>query len=432
MHNLKKENGFTLVELAIVLVIFGFVVTTVMFTLSFYNKTKQKERTLDSIKTLQASAFDYRVILGYYPCPADPALSSDDPNYGWEARLPPVFPATLGNCNNAVLTRVMGRDTDDADGDLLTDPNGINTGGDLAVFIGAFPFKTIMNVQVGAGKFLGEISGHSGKVKDLSARSTLDGWAHKITYAVTEDLTHSSTFTETGGAIDIRDEFDRSLLVDPATAHFALISHGINGRGAYTENGNLIEDCIISISNPALIILNGNENENCDENDAIFLSALRGDRNNNDYFDDVVSFRLGSPPPLWVTSSPKMLDINNTPGDPTDDVSVPRVINTNPGNVGIGIENPLQRLQVDGDVQARKIMAEAFCGPDDSADETCMPATVIAGYENSMQCPLGKVARSISDNSVQCEDPFAGVKIKPCPPPTYMVGVNSKDGSICE
>lgn len=412
----QKESGFTIVEIAIVLLIFGFIVIAVLSTLGFYNEALKHDRTIDSMNSIQSTLFDHLALLESLPCPANPNLDENDPNYG------------IADCGAGwMLAPILGRDVDNADGD-----NNPATGGEN-ILIGAFPFQTLLNNDLGVEA--------SEKIKALSGRSSLDGWNHKITYAVTQNLTNPLTYTENGGAIEVLDEFNNTVLEKPGIAHYILISHGENGRGSYTANGNSVDNCLNSMSNPNLVIINGNENENCDENDGIFLSALKSDVGNgvdNVSYDDIVRFQVGHNPPLWKNSG-KIKNDNGTPLDPTDDYDMQLITNTNPGNIGIGVETPLEKLHVDGEIQAQKVLAEKLCGVNYVADsfgnlvpEDCMPAEAIAGELPNMKCSNpGDVVVSIEENKVHCGPAFAATVFTPCPAGQFMNGISSKHGTIC-
>lgn len=75
---LQNQKGFTLVEIAIVLVIIGLLLGGVLKGQEMINSAKIKSDT-DGLKSLQASAYAYRDRMGFYPGSArsaDPADST--------------------------------------------------------------------------------------------------------------------------------------------------------------------------------------------------------------------------------------------------------------------------------------------------------------------------------------------------------------------
>ena len=78
--NLKNQQGFTLVEIAIVLVIIGLLLGGVLKGQEMINAAKIKNDT-DSMKSLQASIYAFRDRAGYYPGTTratTPAVASAD------------------------------------------------------------------------------------------------------------------------------------------------------------------------------------------------------------------------------------------------------------------------------------------------------------------------------------------------------------------
>ena len=80
VNRAKKQKGFTLVEIAIVLVIIGLLLGGVLKGQEMINSAKIKSDT-DALQALQASTYAYRDRMGIYPGSersADPTVSADD------------------------------------------------------------------------------------------------------------------------------------------------------------------------------------------------------------------------------------------------------------------------------------------------------------------------------------------------------------------
>jgi prepilin-type N-terminal cleavage/methylation domain-containing protein len=390
---LKNNRGFTLTELAIVLIIFGFVSSVVFLALQKYMKHGTLNTTRENMDISQGALLEFQAKQGRYPCPADPEVPSTDIDYGRE------------DCG---LPRVNG---EDIDGDGVPEQ----------VMIGSLPFAEMLEPANGNG------------VVDapFSQNTTLDGWSHKLTYAVTVTLTDENTFNDREGAIDVVDEYDRSVLANNDFVHLAVVSHGEDGRGAYTLDGEQIDTCGAGVSlppspdpdNPALA---NNELENCD-NDGVFMSGLRNDLDHS-YNDDYVKFLMSQVSSHWTF------------------VAVGRVRNTNPGQVGIGTNAPEQQLDVNGDISGDQVMADDFCDPiegpvvPDPADPTrrlCTTTELFAGNVPDMQCPHGEAIVSIQENRVVCQQVFPPLNPPPagfrmmCPAGEVMTGVDATTGVQC-
>ncbi|MCB1563134.1 MAG: type II secretion system protein [Alphaproteobacteria bacterium] len=409
----RNEKGFTVLELAIVLIIFGIIASTVFVALNFYSQEQRRVRTSESLDTLQ-TALALHEIFGCLPCPARLSADPGDMDYGREQRAGEPIPC-MGACDPTSLTVVPA---EDETGTIIVGEN---------ILIGAFPFQTLLDNNVMEKDSYSNYIG--GAVKRLSGRASMDGWKRKITYAVPERLTTLTNYTPQGGLIRVLDENDESVLERDGSGKYVLISHGPNGRGAYTEDGHELDDCVMSacfpLPAPCPGVKNRNENENCDNNDGVFLAGLKSDADPG--YDDIIRYVAGTPPNLWENSGK---DDRGTP-NPADDIQY--ITNTNPGKVGMGVVSPDQRLHVDGEIQAQDILSRKLCSltPDGNPLEDCMPPDVIGGEVANMKCPAGQVVVSIEQNKVNCASPFAGITLSDCPSGSFMAGISSKNGIIC-
>jgi hypothetical protein len=103
-----------------------------------------------------------------------------------------------------------------------------------------------------------------------------DGWNHRYTYAVTVPLTNASTFDNDEGAITIRDINDNTVI--NGTAHYVLLSHGEDGKGAYSTGGGQFMACNST---------SGKDQDNCTNTIATFrVSQDRSTAPGSDYYDD--------------------------------------------------------------------------------------------------------------------------------------------------
>ncbi|MCB1532140.1 MAG: type II secretion system protein [Alphaproteobacteria bacterium] len=399
----KRQGGFTLVELAIVMLIFGMVSGTALLGLRFYMLQQAEVETENALDVGDEALQDFFTAYGRYPCPANPTLGPGDIGYGEE------------QCAGAGIEIVAGER--DADGDGVNDP----------VMIGVMPFNTLID---GANDY--ESANYESKITEST---TLDGWGRKIFYAVTQSQTNKSTFEDTRGVISVVDEHNQSVLAEPDTAHYALASAGINGHGAYMENGERVSNCSASIitdpGDDSIPVYSVSEIENCDETDAIFLSGLQNDQDQY-YYDDRVKIGLPKTNSHW-----EIVD---------EDAATLQAYNTNPGNVGVGVVDPVESFEVAGDLRADEVRAQEFCDPlkyndDGFTPAICMDTAIIAGDEDSMNCDApGMAVTAIEFNSVDdhCQKAFPDHGSYPpgfqtsCPPGQLVVGISNITGVICE
>lgn len=368
----KSERGFTLVELAIVFLIFGLTVLFVSRFISLYTLNARYEKTAETIETTSSALGEFFGLNGRYPCPADPTLGPGDILYGVEqCRTVANLVANPNDCTgtpgNIACTTVGSRD-----GDL----NGAND----PVMIGVVPFRTIIDGIL---------------YTDYTEANAFDGFNLQLTYAVTEPMADTrlgitNPANPNSGAITVWDENRISLTDPPGAAHYTVISHGDNGRGGYSRSGVQSEDCLLTTlpgfmgtptatppgPSPAGIEI---EIENCDNNDAIFAKAIRSSGDNQFFNDDTSSFTTRGLTSLWRR------DLSSPPGEAY-------IYNTNTGNVGVGREDPSFQLHIMGDLSAEtQIVGLRYCQGNN--DTECLDINDIGG--NGSQCPPGQAAYAI-------------------------------------
>ena len=221
------------------------------------------------------------------------------------------------------------------------------------------------------------------------------------------------------GAITVHDEFSRDIVDPPQSAHYVIVSHGYNGRGGYTLEGNQVGDCDVNTIAAGLpsppppgsdINVAGTpgielELENCDNDDGRFIAGLQTLVDGDEYFDDHLFFNAQTATSLWRQSS----------FDPN------WLYNTNFGNVGIGTNNPLDKLSVAGALRAQTSITSdgGICDPTEPGE--CLNPEAIGGTAMT-QCPAGQVATGIENNNLVCIPLFpAGITFN-CPGGQFVTG----------
>ncbi len=426
---LSDQKGFSLLEMAIVISIMGMIIAGLAQFYAIYLKQSKDDTSFDNIQLVKTAIAEFYTDRGRYPCPTDPSLPPTHANYGVEmcpgrnvggVAVPNI---AVGACWGQ-LCRVLSDRQIDTNADGTFDPQ--------TVLVGAFPVENILRDMIADPSDLDPSDGVDMMPVDVDfpATQTLDAWRNKLVYAVTESMTDQTTYNNNLGAITIKDEFNRSL-VDPAdSAHYAVVSLGENGRGAYNAMGNLVGDSCDPATVPAtydpmypgVTSQASIEYENCNT-DSVFYSALKNETMGDAFNDDMTAYETWAATDLWAPS----------PVNPV------HVYNVNIGNVGVGVTDPVQRLDVQGDIQASNALAQRFCNV--STGAACFDTAVIAGEIASgggMKCPAGYAMTGIENGAPICDfevvpsgTSFTG-SCPVGPPKQYVVGVRSNGTLICE
>lgn len=147
-----KERGFTLVEVAIVMIIGGIIAAILMDNVAVSLKNARMKEVRTKLELVQNELELFLDRNGRYPCPADPAAQVDGPAFGRED-------ATL--CTGAVSQ-------------------------------GALPVRTL----------------------NLPDDMVFDSYKGRFTYAVTTILTSAASYATTGGAIRVTDSGGNNVMTN--------------------------------------------------------------------------------------------------------------------------------------------------------------------------------------------------------------------------
>lgn len=449
MHT-NKQSGFSLVELALVMIIFGFTTSLVLLSLRTYTEQARVDRTTGAIDRSTAILSNFDGFNGRLPCPAPLNVGPGMAGFGIELA-------------GAALDANTRQGRNDLDGD------GIN---EDYVF-GAVPVTTIENDAT--------MSLLSTDDKNFGTKDGLDGWNNKLIYVVSRHLcdpgytpSGSAAGAEFGnpqGVLDIVTEatcvsanpadpadppgtiYPQSILpgtcgeADRRYAQFVVMSMGENGRGGWTENGTALENCIDALAveltpaDPGFGGIAGNtdwysgfasERKNCKYSRADgagrrngeFFYGLASEGNDNTYYDDFIKFFYEDN--FQIFSSASSLSATDSFGNPYE---ISRMQNVNTGEIGIGLQDPAEALHLDGDLQAFDIEAEEFCADIDTG--LCMPVETLT--TGGMECPRlgqpGSAIQAIELNNTVCADPFAGLSFA-CPLPNERLRTVRSDGTF--
>ncbi len=239
-----NKKGFTLVEVAIVLIIAGILFAAISSLLLIYMNQVQLKTTRQRMAAIDESLQIYLNLNGRYPCPADLTAMPDTTNFGVE----------ISNDCGSLSGSVDG--TSETSGNTLP-PNNFD------VRIGTVPVRTL----------------------NLPDEFIADAWGQRFTYAVTERLATSGTYDRDEGAVDVIDSAG-NYVVNPTRnpaiglAHYVVVSHGKNASGGTPAGGG---------SNPIPCVASDLDGENCN-GDSIFRRTMLYSTGSNP-MDDLIAFR---------------------------------------------------------------------------------------------------------------------------------------------
>lgn len=426
----RNNGGFTLVEFAIVIAIFGILLSSSIQLYSIYIKGRFQSSTYESMDKFNTAINAFYSTQKRYPCPAFPTLPEANPLAGVE-QCAAAAATAIGSCTNG-LCKTTGRD---ADGNGTADQ----------ILIGSIPYKTLKlarddftpldgtiqddvarcNRAVIAGGAIPTACGTASMQKsqaattDINSRDSVDARGNRMTYAVSSRLTSNAAgnFDVSFGAISVQTETGVELTDPPGSVLWIVVSHGDDGVGSYTSGGKLTRACAGA----------SKDVENCD-NDDLFVNGIRIMVQGANYFDDLTYYSVTRLSSLWTSAQ-----TNSTAGSNEDT----DIANLNIGNVGIGVASPTERLDVAGAIRAKNFMSTQICG---SGGTDCFnPATF--GSTAGTVCGAGsaankvKVVTGIRNGNIVCDEELtlaSSVTPDVCPVNKEMIGVTTTGTIICE
>lgn len=271
---INNQSGLTLLHVMIGLLLFSFFFVPFVQMEKINGIQSQRDKETSRIEDIDALLSEYAARIGAYPAPANPTLPVNNVLHGASidttAAPPTGFPADCGPAPGTIINGVA----------CLDGAKGAVAGVIPDIFVGALPLTEL----------------------GLNLHDGLDPYGFKYTYIVTRQLVDMRAQLDRNNQI-ISNDNQGAILMENAEAlgtphafvggtlanlHFAVISHGENGAGAYTSNG------VPSIPCPAAM---GPERENCNGDGVVAAIEDAGSTNISDglvkavgagFFDDAV------------------------------------------------------------------------------------------------------------------------------------------------
>ncbi len=396
--NDKSCRGFTLIEMAIVIMIIGLLVASLTPLYTRYQETKQNQATQAHINTAISAIGSFRSLYGRYPCPASLTATRTSEDYGREEC--DLTDVATNSTENGFYVEESVRA-----GINFQYPSGtVHNGEKPRIIVGTIPFRHL----------------------NLDEDRAYDGYDNRLMYVVTEHLTCANCFEPSQGGIDIVNDSDDSVLPTPGTAHFMVFSYGKNAAGAFNKSGNGI-DCAA----------NGIESENCDFTagnfDATYQIAAASTSGTARNYDDVVDYFTQDEIPLWQMSTDPdagRQDIHQKAGGDVA-IMMPASDITQPGDIGGTVRAASGE---DDNPPTGQVIASDLCT---SGDVGCFSPLVIAGKiaeGNGLKCPegdtigsTGKFMVAIKNGQPVCSDTVEDR----CDTGEFATGINASGEIVC-
>ncbi len=242
-HN-ARQNAFSLIELAVVLVFAGALAAVFLATSRDVAGVECKETTQQQLRTIQEAVDRHLVRNELYPLPARLSRTQGSEGFG---------------------VAVLPGDPDFA----TTALKRIEVGGDASkiVYLGALPAVTL----------------------GLAPEQAQDCWGNKFTYAVSAGLTTPPDYPTAPGLLAIRRPDASGSYLDVMTnAAYAVISHGADGLGATPANSTTVRKAC-----PNFVPPRSHQQRNCD-GDSEFIDAPFNDGKDaaDALSDDLILYQL--------------------------------------------------------------------------------------------------------------------------------------------
>lgn len=211
----NRHNGFTLIEMAVVILIVSLMLVVFARAYDQWSNTKRILTTQQRLEDIEAAIVEYIELQNMLPCPSSLVAPFSSATFGRALPLPL-------NPNDFPTTCVAAADpgTFDMPGRLLPFP--------VNVRIGAVPTAKLRDAGI-----------------NITDEHAFDGWGRRFTYAATREMASSAIeYADNDGGIGVVDPAGNSLTAnEPETAMYAIISHGPDGNGGHTYGGTLYAPC---------------------------------------------------------------------------------------------------------------------------------------------------------------------------------------------
>ena len=283
LHKSERSpmGGFSLVEMAMVLLIVGLIVGTSLKAGVAYISIEKRKVTSARLSAVDSALVNYVAQNRRLPCPADGAIASGNANAGVEGRIAGVCPSV----NRGVVPWVtLGIPESDAqDGWFNRITYSVPSATVIVPNIGFTSDQALDMTNCDPAGSAPRVDRPIGGQNVSTCVQNLVGTCEKNNVA---GCTSADNYLK-GRGIEIRDGVGGNILMDTTTgmgAAYVLISHGDNAAGAYSSSG------VILPANGIAASAMENRNANNVRIQGYYIDAAQNlNAASATYFDDLLS-----------------------------------------------------------------------------------------------------------------------------------------------
>lgn len=299
------QRGYSLIEMAIALLVIGLLIAPIADVYSTYLKQQKREKTRNYVSEIMTAINTYRTAKGTFPCPAGLNLLRTNPLYGVPVdctRTGPLAAAPApGACDLAKGICI----------EATTRASLIATGTPYQqrVIVGAVPFRVLQ----------------------IPEEKTYDGYGSRFVYVLTESMGDLQTMDTLNGGISIKDPTQTKSLTRPDdSAVYAIVSPGPDKVGGWgIEGANVFRSCTGAVGADVANCNPGFEGGTPTTN-ALLVDGYESTALGATHFDDYMMYFDSQPDPLWryIPGTNNIQDLTTK-------------------SVGIGVVTPTAGVQLD-------------------------------------------------------------------------------------
>jgi prepilin-type N-terminal cleavage/methylation domain-containing protein len=259
MKTKMAEQGFTLVEVAMVVLIGGLMMTAASTLFLNYMKQAKIATTQARMQDIENAIADYLSVNSALPCVASMTEPRDSATGKFGRQLTDAVygyaDCITGANGEGIAKGVWSSTTSASPGRTVAVPPAATANGQWA--IGAVPTRTL----------------------NLPDEEMADAWGTRFLYAVSTAQTVPGAYDVTTGVIYVEDGGANPVAVPAGSALYVLVSHGANRAGGYTLDGKQAVACGAGL-----------EAMNCGHTKSFKKTTLSSDQTGANFFDDYVIF----------------------------------------------------------------------------------------------------------------------------------------------